>query len=303
MAAPLWAVEYDLPTNAERFEQVITDPGRYSVPLGVWTADDGLYSRVVEGRIVQESWHIPGASSASQIITPLLAQIADSHEILVDCISRACGGFDFRFAIEVLPAPSIYVDLTSYRFVTARSRGDDNGFVTFLASLHKGTGYLQVVHALPRQASLPPASAPPRMNAPNTQRSAHTERQPSSLIDRLARSGRAVLEGLAFDSGSSRLANDTIPSLDHLAGFLAENPTARIALVGHTDATGSLAANRAISRKRAASVMAYLIDRKNVDPARLEADGVGYLAPIASNRTEDGRSANRRVEVVVIPDD
>jgi outer membrane protein OmpA-like peptidoglycan-associated protein len=70
-------------------------------------------------------------------------------------------------------------------------------------------------------------------------------------------------------------------------------------LVGHTDASGSLAANIAVSERRAEAVAQVLIDRYGVDRDRVTAEGVGFLAPRATNQTEEGRQKNRRVEVVV----
>jgi len=69
--------------------------------------------------------------------------------------------------------------------------------------------------------------------------------------------------------------------------------------VGHTDAEGSLDGNIALSRRRAASVLERLVTAYQVDRRQMEAQGMGYLAPIASNLTEEGREANRRVEVIV----
>ncbi len=69
--------------------------------------------------------------------------------------------------------------------------------------------------------------------------------------------------------------------------------------MGHTDASGSLAANIALSERRAEAVADALVDRLGADRGRIVAEGVGFLSPIASNQTEEGRQQNRRVEVVV----
>jgi OOP family OmpA-OmpF porin len=53
-----------------------------------------------------------------------------------------------------------------------------------------------------------------------------------------------------------------------------------------------------LSKQRAGSVVKYLADKHGIDKARLQAEGVGYLAPVATNETPDGRSQNRRVELV-----
>ena len=80
------------------------------------------------------------------------------------------------------------------------------------------------------------------------------------------------------------------------AEFAQENPNATMVLVGHTDAVGALEQNISLSRRRAQSVRARLIDRHGVAADRLQAEGMGYLAPGASNLTAEGRELNRRGE-------
>jgi outer membrane protein OmpA-like peptidoglycan-associated protein len=72
-----------------------------------------------------------------------------------------------------------------------------------------------------------------------------------------------------------------------------------VAIVGHTDASGGLEANIALSRKRAQAVRNVLIEAFGVPAAQIQAEGVGYLSPRASNLTEAGRTQNRRVEVML----
>jgi outer membrane protein OmpA-like peptidoglycan-associated protein len=82
--------------------------------------------------------------------------------------------------------------------------------------------------------------------------------------------------------------------------LLSERPKLKLAIVGHTDTSGGLEANIAVSQERAQSVRLRLIEQHAVDPARVDAQGMGYLAPRASNRTEAGRTVNRRVEVIIV---
>jgi hypothetical protein len=71
--------------------------------------------------------------------------------------------------------------------------------------------------------------------------------------------------------------------------------------VGHTDAEGGRDSNIALSEARAEAVRRHLIDvTLGVNPAQLDAAGIGYLAPRATNETAGGREANRRVEVVLL---
>jgi OOP family OmpA-OmpF porin len=115
----------------------------------------------------------------------------------------------------------------------------------------------------------------------------------------LRQDGRLSLDDLSFGTGSSELSQGQYNSLTKLAAFLKANSDQTVALVGHTDAVGSLSANVALSTRRAASVMERLATAYGVPRSQMEAEGVGYLSPRASNLTELGRRTNRRVEVIL----
>ena len=74
----------------------------------------------------------------------------------------------------------------------------------------------------------------------------------------------------------------------------------QVAIVGHTDTTGALETNIAVSRARAEAVRDLLITEYEVRAAQVDAAGMGYLGPRASNLTADGRKANRRVEIILL---
>ena len=119
-------------------------------------------------------------------------------------------------------------------------------------------------------------------------------------IMRLADLGAAPLDDLSFRTGASELSGNDYSSLVALAAFLAGNPARRVVLVGHTDAQGGRDSNIALSQARAEAVRRHLIEELDANPAQLDAAGIGYLAPRATNDTADGREANRRVEVVLL---
>ncbi|MDH3581052.1 MAG: OmpA family protein, partial [Hyphomicrobiales bacterium] len=83
-----------------------------------------------------------------------------------------------------------------------------------------------------------------------------------------------------------------------IAKLLKARPKLKLFVVGHTDNQGKLAYNRTLSQRRAESVVAYLNKVHRVKNARLVPHGLGFLAPVATNRTEAGRQKNRRVELV-----
>jgi len=78
-------------------------------------------------------------------------------------------------------------------------------------------------------------------------------------------------------------------------------PDLKIAVVGHTDNVGGYETNLDLSRQRADAVVAELVAAYGVAADRLFAAGASFLAPIASNETDEGRALNRRVELVRVP--
>jgi OOP family OmpA-OmpF porin len=120
-----------------------------------------------------------------------------------------------------------------------------------------------------------------------------------SLGERLEAGGFVVLEDLVFESGSSRLEEGDFDSLSALAAYLKANPGRTVTLVGHTDASGSLSGNTALSRNRALSVRERLLTTYGVPASQVTAEGAGFLAPRDTNLTEEGRARNRRVEVIL----
>ncbi|MCL4186646.1 MAG: OmpA family protein [Rhodobacteraceae bacterium] len=121
---------------------------------------------------------------------------------------------------------------------------------------------------------------------------------PEAIGRDLAEKGRVVLDGLYFDFDRATLQPRSDKALAAVASYLAANPGTRFHVVGHSDATGATDYNLALSRARAEAVIASLAGHHGIDPARLEAHGVGPLAPVFSNASEDGRARNRRVELV-----
>ena len=99
-----------------------------------------------------------------------------------------------------------------------------------------------------------------------------------------------------FKNNGSELAPESHAELDSIAAILVEHPQATVNIVGHTDSSGSEAYNQKISEDRANAVSGYLQD-KGVKEEQINASGEGESNPIATNKTAEGRSANRRVDI------
>ena len=102
-----------------------------------------------------------------------------------------------------------------------------------------------------------------------------------------------------FDFDKSTLKPEGRQLLDQVAQQAQGIDLETIIAVGHTDSIGSDAYNQKLSERRAASVKAYLVS-KGIDPNRIYTEGKGKKAPIASNKTAQGRAQNRRVEIEIV---
>jgi OOP family OmpA-OmpF porin len=118
------------------------------------------------------------------------------------------------------------------------------------------------------------------------------------LEDDITAQGHASIYGINFDTGKAEIKPQSEPVLKTIAELLKKDPKLKIHVIGHTDNVGQLAMNMDLSKRRAQAVAAELQKTYGIETARLHADGVGPLAPVATNRTEEGRAKNRRVELV-----
>ncbi|MEZ5777543.1 MAG: OmpA family protein [Paracoccaceae bacterium] len=284
-----------LPASATRTAEDVRPADSYALPVGPWK-NGSVETVATEGQVSQTVWRIKGGEmSTLTLIAPLREQLeSDGFDIIFECETDSCGGFDFRFSIPVLPEPEMHVDLGDFRFLAAEGPADAPiNYLSLLVSRSSDSGYIQIIRVGPAdsEAIIDTASA--------SVAEATAPRAVTDLSRTLLDTGKVVLDDLSFESGTAALSDNPYASLAALAEFLKANPAIRIALVGHTDAEGSLAANVALSRQRADAVRQRLVGRYDVDPIQLAADGVGYLSPIASNLTLEGRTKNRRVEAIV----
>ncbi|WP_291788735.1 OmpA family protein [Cecembia sp.] len=111
--------------------------------------------------------------------------------------------------------------------------------------------------------------------------------------------GKATFYGIYFDTDKSEIKPESKETLEQMAKYLQTNPQVNVFVVGHTDNTGSFEHNQKLSEKRAEAVVNYLIENYQIAAARLKGHGVSSLSPISTNTSEEGKSKNRRVEMVV----
>ncbi|MDF2493901.1 MAG: rane protein [Sphingomonas sp.] len=109
-----------------------------------------------------------------------------------------------------------------------------------------------------------------------------------------------IPSGINFAYNSAAVQPQFQQTLDRVASVLGEYNRTYIDVYGHTDSTGSDAYNQGLSERRATAVADYL-STHGVQRERIGTRGFGETQPIATNETEEGRAANRRVEIKIVP--
>jgi len=120
----------------------------------------------------------------------------------------------------------------------------------------------------------------------------------SEMERALAKDGRIAIYGIYFDFDKADIKPESEPQIAQLASLLKSNPQLGVLIVGHTDGHGAFDYNLSLSQRRAQAVASRLTSQHGIAASRTTPAGAGMIAPVATNRTEEGRAKNRRVEIV-----
>ena len=114
----------------------------------------------------------------------------------------------------------------------------------------------------------------------------------------LVEDGRVAVQDILFEVNSAEILPESADALATIAELMREQSSMELLVVGHTDNTGDFDYNVSLSLQRAQSVVNWLENEHGIAGDRLQAAGAGMMAPVTTNRTEEGRARNRRVELV-----
>jgi len=109
------------------------------------------------------------------------------------------------------------------------------------------------------------------------------------------------LVGLNFASNSANLDPSSAPLMAKVEAAIAVFPQCTLTVEGHTDSIGKVERNQTLSEDRATSVMNYMTGTLRIPSFRIAAVGYGDSRPVASNRTDEGRAQNRRIDLIITP--
>jgi outer membrane protein OmpA-like peptidoglycan-associated protein len=264
----------------------------YTVPLGPADASEKKFKKQeeVEGKVLKTLYKAPTGSSPLEVYRSYENALRQAgFEVLFSCAAKQCSqegslqntlGYSGKY-LSQLGGHSLD-DGASY-LLTAR-QAKSNTYVVVCASHLWGDPAtvfytVDVIELKPMQTGLVTVNA-------------------QALADDITKSGHATVYGIYFDTGKADIKPESTPVLDEISKLLNTNTGLKLHVIGHTDNVGSLASNMALSKQRAEAVVKVLTTKYRIVPARLQAGGVGPLSPVATNRTEEGRAKNRRVELV-----
>jgi OOP family OmpA-OmpF porin len=102
-----------------------------------------------------------------------------------------------------------------------------------------------------------------------------------------------------FDFDKADVKEQYYPAIEEAVNFMKNNPESTTVIEGHSDNVGKYEYNIKLSDRRAINVRNIMVEKFGIEPSRLTTKGYGYTKPIASNKTEEGRQMNRRIDAVI----
>jgi len=243
----------------------------------------GENTQRLEGAVVQIAYITPAGASIAEVFRNYKNKLEGAgYDILFECETKSCGGTKLGHALKLLPIPRMVLDSFQYRYLAARSSQAGNvSNIAIVVSLDSRERIRSQVSSI--------------VSGRLENKMVDAEQMQAGLLE----SGHIALYGIHFDTDKAAIKPESRPTLDEIGKLLRSNARLEIILVGHTDNQGAYDYNLTLSRRRAESVVEALVRDYKIEGARLRADGVGYLAPLATNGNDAGRALNRRVELVM----
>jgi OOP family OmpA-OmpF porin len=234
-----------------------------------------------EGRITRIAYKTGPGPSMLEVARNFETQLEKAgFETLLSCTTKECGGLAFARALDVLPVPKMVVDGFNYRYYAGRKKTDQGEtYATLLVSENNKQIYAQLIVAVVGGMENKMIDA-------------------KAMAKGLGQEGHIALYGIYFDTDKATIKPESAPTLAEIAKLLKAQPALNVYIVGHTDSQGVYDYNMDLSRRRAKAVAAALAKTYRIAPKRMHTAGVGFLAPVGSNATDEGRALNRRVELV-----
>ena len=251
------------------------DFDEYALPTAVENRRPGK-PITLRGKVTRIFYHNPPGRSTLEIFSNYEQALKNAgFEPVFQCAGDACGaGVTWR----ALNGTTVSGSGDVLRYTSARRRGP-GGDMHVAVMVSPNGASLHVIESKAMESGLVTVNA-------------------EQMAEGIDREGHISLYAIYFDTGQSTLKPESEPALEQIGKLMSSRPQLKLHVVGHTDNTGSLPLNMKLSADRATAVVGALAGKHVVTASRLMAHGVGPLAPIATNSTEEGKAKNRRVDLV-----
>lgn len=274
------------------------DYDAFTLALGPATREGGKIvpakKQQLEGKVTRLLYVGPEGRSSLEVFRNYQNAFQQAgFETLYSCSAAECGQ---SFLMVVYPSARALKIATGYARGTLSTNIRDIYYIAAKKSTDAGDVYVSLFIALHNAANTPNALL----------EIVETKEMDTGMVtvnaDQMAKgietTGHIALYGIHFDFNSAEIKPQSEPALQEISKLLKQKPALKLLVVGHTDNQGGYDYNMGLSQRRADAVVKSLISAHGIEASRLKPAGAGYLAPVGSNDTEDGRAQNRRVELV-----
>lgn len=241
----------------------------------------------VEGRVTRIRYLAPAEQSVAAVFRSYATALESAgFEEVFACKYKACGGRKFNHSMNV----NHLTESKDFRFLAARLPGSAEGdvYVSLYVGLSDTGGGKTFKRVITQLDVVETEALAEKMVVVDA----------GEMAKAIDATGRIALYGIYFDTDKTEIKPASKETLEQIAKLLTDQGELELVVVGHTDNRGKLDYNMDLSKRRAEAVKRALVADYGIEAGRLAAWGVGYLAPVACNRAEDGRAKNRRVELV-----
>ena len=271
--------------GSDVLEYKVSEFDEFPLALGA-IVDKDKYTKVqrLEGKVTKFKYSTPSTRSSLEVMRSYQTALErGGFQVLFKCDGKDCISDKFPYGYTGTSSGIWCTNCEEpMRYIAAklpRPAGDVYVSLIVEKDKYEGGTWLSIIEIKPIGTGLVTVNA-------------------AALANDIAQSGHAPVYGIYFDTGKADLKPASDPTLAEIGKLLGANAQLKLHVVGHTDNVGTAAANMALSKQRADAVVAALVTKYHIAPAKLQAGGVGPLAPVATNKTEEGRAKNRRVELV-----
>ena len=270
-----------------------------ALPMGPFRNSEFVKTLATKGKVTRIVYASPTGKAAAEVFANFRDSLQGSgFKLLYSCTAgaseTACGGYNFAhsYAEQILSQDGanrntmidlLYSSNDDVRYLTAEFQRDSRKVDVGLMVAKNGdtpTGVLlQVIESgqMPADQVVVDSAA---------------------MSKGLRSEGKIALYGLQFATDSANLRPDSDATLKQMSDLLHQQPNLKVYIVGHTDNSGLLEHNLALSQQRAKSVVDALTSRFGIAPDRLIAKGLASYSPLANNHNDADKAKNRRVEMV-----